>query len=206
MTRKEKEAKKVRNVRNENILKSRKGNRKKKQDAKAAKPSKYVGKRHSLKGLKWVEHTTERPSFPKTDKKKLRAAQIAGFAYENKVGEYLLARYGEDRVLHGPWLRYEDERGVGWAQPDYVVLPDGDDAPLLIIEVKLSYTKTAAERKLKSIYKPLCERVWPNENGYRVVQACKNLIPDMPRDFVIKNIGDAYDDCYYRIWHYRPIV
>lgn len=184
---------------------SRKRNRRTQQDKKSGKG--YTPKRTSLKGLEWVEHATGRPSFPASVKKAMRANQIAGLVYERKLGEYLEDRYGEDRVLHGPWLRYKDDRGIGYAQPDFVILPEDDGGVLIIVEAKLSYTKTSAERKLKYIYEPLVKEVWPWASEYKLVQACKNLREWTPRELVFRDIGEAFTHPErYKVLHWRPIL
>lgn len=95
--------------------------------------------------------------------------------YEYRVVKLLRALYGEDQVLHGPWIEYEDSRGKGWCQPDAIILPPSEDKPLVIIECKLT-AKGAAEEKLKNIYCPVIERIFqiPAER-IKLVQVCKNL-------------------------------
>tara|TARA_Y100001963_G_scaffold93879_1_gene129360 strand:- start:1004 stop:1357 length:354 start_codon:yes stop_codon:yes gene_type:complete len=91
------------------------------------------------------------------------------------------ALYG-DKVLHGPWYHFEDKRGLGWCQPDIIILPDGDRKFLLVLECKLKATKKAWVQ-LNYLYRPILERLYPQVE-IRLVQVVKNLNKDLKLDLV----------------------
>ena len=162
--------------------------------------------RRAVDGLRWAR-VADAPPFMAAPKKLRKQSQQAGLVYEAKVAEYLRLRYGEERIIHGPWLEYQDEWGHGWAQPDILILPDGAEKPLVICECKLTFTKRAAESKLRSTYLPLVREVYPGLD-YRTVQACKNLSRSaIGQRTVITNIGDVYHAPHkegYLVWNWIP--
>lgn len=102
-----------------------------------------------------------------------RAANRAGLVYEARVAQQLTRRYLPQQtsiqLLLNPWIRYADENGSFWAQPDaLIVRPDRVD----IIETKLSHT-TRAWFQLRKIYEPLVRALFP-ERPIRLVEIVKN--------------------------------
>lgn len=131
-----------------------------------------------------------------------------GKAYERRLGRHL-KRLTETKssvlsggtILDGPWIKFTDENGFGWAQPDFII----DCAPLLwIIEAKLSHTPDA-EEQLTKLYSPLCHEIWP-DHGQILVEACHNLgigrdgrLP--PKVKTLTNILETAPRTVY-LWHY----
>lgn len=93
-------------------------------------------------GLKFVE-ACKPPPFS-TGAKKLKGSAAKGIAYEKKVNK-ALKKWVEEGAIEGelwlgPWIRFEDENGIGLAQPDAVVRQTDR---VLIFESKLKQTKSA---------------------------------------------------------------
>lgn len=106
--------------------------------------------------------------FPKR-KRIGRGAKAAGLRYEKCVGEEL-ARRGLT-VVRGPWIKFHDINGQGFAQPDFII--QDSETHWAILEVKLSQTKTAFEQ-LFSLYLPLLTFLHPGVK-FVPLQVCKNL-------------------------------
>lgn len=100
-----------------------------------------------------------------------RGVKAIGIGYERKIARYLKALLG-GRAVHNPWYRFVDADGEGWCCPDIVVLPK-DSEPLVIVECKLTATKTC-EPKAKGLYLPVVQHLYP-EQPIRLIQVCKNL-------------------------------
>lgn len=68
-----------------------------------------------------------------------------------------------------PWLAYRDRNGVGYAQPDLVLVQEGK---ALLMECKLSQTDQAKEQML-DLYAPLLTQLL----GVTILclQVCRNL-------------------------------
>ena len=115
-------------------------------------------------------------------------------------------RYGEERVLHNPWINFGDRYGRRWAQPDIILMPE-EFEPLIIIECKLTYTKRDAEKQLRELYYPLARNIWGvNSKDCKLVQACKNLTRHTDRRRLVHDIRDVMDyqsRRNYQIWNWR---
>jgi len=153
--------------------------------------------RTRIAGLREARLLDVRPPF--IPQRNVRGSRRAGLVYEAQVAKALTARLGSDRVIHGPWIEYEDNRGRGWCQPDLIVLPSDDD-PLIIGECKLTATQ-AAERKLRWIYLPCVEMIWPGHE-YRLVQICRSLSRDFD-DLLIEDLNDTRNGPDFATWRFR---
>ncbi len=71
----------------------------------------------------------------------------------------------------GPWIRFEDINGLGFAQPDFLIF---DDDLLWILEAKLTDCPEARDQLL-GLYAPLCHHLWPKLVQIPVV-VTKNLV------------------------------
>ena len=136
-------------------------------------------RRNIIRGLRWAKALDERPGFISSPR--IKGIQRAGLIYENRIANYMKALYG-DKVLHGPWYHFEDKRGLGWCQPDIIILPNGDRKFLLVLECKLKATKKAWVQ-LNYLYRPILERLYPQVE-IRLVQVVKNLNKDLKLDLV----------------------
>ena len=127
-------------------------------------------KRNIIRGLRWAKALDRQPNFLSSPK--IRGIQRAGLIYENRIANYLQAIYGKD-VIHGQWYAFEDRRGLGWCQPDIIILPNRNRKYILVIECKLKATKKAWVQ-LNYLYRPVMERLYPQVE-IRLVQVVKNL-------------------------------
>ena len=76
----------------------------------------------------------------------------------------------------------EDRRGLGWCQPDIIILPNRNRKFLLVIECKLKATRKAWVQ-LNYLYRPILERLYP-QIEVRLVQVVKNLNKNLKLDLV----------------------
>jgi len=143
-------------------------------------------RRNVIRGLRWVKALDDRPRFISSPR--IRGVQRAGLIYENRIANYMKALYG-DKVLHGQWYEFEDRRGLGWCQPDIIVLPDKDRKFILVLECKLKATKKAWVQ-LNYMYRPVLERIYP-QTEIRLVQVVKNLNKELKLDLI-----DTVDDLF----------
>ncbi len=143
-------------------------------------------RRNVIRGLRWVKALDDRPRFISSPR--IKGIQRAGLIYENRIANYMKALYG-DKVLHGQWYEFEDRRGLGWCQPDIIVLPDKDRKFILVLECKLKATKKAWVQ-LNYMYRPVLERIYP-QTEIRLVQVVKNLNKELKLDLV-----DKLDDLF----------
>ena len=139
-----------------------------------------------IRGLRWVKALDDRPRFISSPR--IKGIQRAGLIYENRIANYMKALYG-DKVLHGQWYEFEDRRGLGWCQPDIIVLPDKDRKFILVLECKLKATKKAWVQ-LNYMYRPVLERIYP-QTEIRLVQVVKNLNKELKLDLI-----DTVDDLF----------
>ena len=136
-------------------------------------------RRNIIRGLRWAKALDERPRFISSPR--IKGIQRAGLIYENRIANYMKALYG-DKVLHGQWYHFEDRRGLGWCQPDIIILPNRNRKFILVIECKLKATRKAWVQ-LNYLYRPILERLYPQVE-VRLVQVVKNLNKDLKVDLV----------------------
>jgi len=143
-------------------------------------------KRNIIRGLRWAKALDGQPNFLTSPK--IRGIQRAGLIYENRIANYLQAIYGKD-VIHGQWYAFEDRRGLGWCQPDIIILPSRNRKYILVIECKLKATKKAWVQ-LNYLYRPIMERLYPQVD-IRLVQVVKNLNKDLELQ-MLDNVDDMF--------------
>ena len=136
-------------------------------------------RRNIIRGLRWAKALDERPGFISSPR--IKGIQRAGLIYENRIANYMKALYG-DKVLHGQWYHFEDRRGLGWCQPDIIILPNLSRKYILVIECKLKATRKAWVQ-LNYLYRPILERLYPQVE-IRLVQVVKNLNKNLKLDLV----------------------
>ena len=143
-------------------------------------------RRNIIRGLRWAKALDRQPNFLSSPK--IRGIRRAGLIYENRIANYLKAIYGKD-VLHGQWYAFEDRRGLGWCQPDIILLPNRDRKYILVIECTLTATKKAWVQ-LNYLYRPILERIYPQVE-IRMVQVVKNLDKNLKLDLV-ETLDDVF--------------
>lgn len=166
-----------------------------------------------VRDLKWAKLRLDKPPMELSGH---TAAQRAGHVYEEKCANYLRARFGEDRILHNPWIEFCDRHGRRWAQPDIVLLPPEEEdkkynwlsPPVVILECKLTYTRRAAESQLRNLYYPLVQKIWGfAKQDHKLVQVCKNLTNKTDRSKLVHDLVEVIDRenrRMYEIWSWRP--
>lgn len=127
-----------------------------------------------------------RPPHP-TPRPKSGSPQWAGLQYERKFGEYLTAVWG-DEVRLGPWFRYVEAGKARYCQPDALVVPADPERPIIILEVKLTYTPIKAARKMRNLYQPVVEATW--QRPTILVQVCKFLNPRARCLKILTGVGE----------------
>ena len=143
-------------------------------------------KRNIIRGLRWAKALDRQPNFLSSPK--IRGIRRAGLIYENRIANYLQAIYGKD-VIHGQWYAFEDRRGLGWCQPDIIILPNRNRKYILVIECKLKATKKAWVQ-LNYLYRPILERLYPQVD-IRLVQVVRNLNKDLELQ-MLDNVDDMF--------------
>ena len=136
-------------------------------------------RRNIIRGLRWAKALDERPGFISSPR--IKGIQRAGLIYENRIANYMKALYG-DKALHGQWYHFEDRRGLGWCQPDIIILPNRSRKFILVIECKLKATRKAWVQ-LNYLYRPILERLYPQVE-IRLVQVVKNLNKNLKLDLI----------------------
>lgn len=140
-----------------------------------------------IERLEFAEYSTS--PWPKK-RRRGRGARAAGLRYESNLSKEL-ARRGVD-YAHGPWIKFLDQNGKGFAQPDFVVY----DTPSrwIILESKLAQTPEAFEQ-LNYLYVPLLSYMHP-EVELVPVQVCK----------ILRTGGDIIEDLNSArsgaVWHW----
>lgn len=126
-------------------------------------------RRKSIKGLKWAKLLDAQPTFV-PDNGVYTKVQRAGLLYEKKVGDYLEALYGK-YLLKGPWFEFEDSRGKGYCQPDFILKLKKE---VVIIECKLT-ARNSAEGKLRNVYQVVVKEALSTSLPIKMIQICKSL-------------------------------
>ena len=132
-----------------------------------------------IRNLRFVKVLRERPEcIPRS---RPRGVKAKGVRYEDalaKLPEFALA-------LHGVWLEFDDARGHGFAQADFVFSREG---AFVIAEAKLTWTPTAYVQ-LRKLYFPLFAKfiAWLPCG----VVVCQNLTRDTPKADVCGSLREA---------------
>jgi len=127
-----------------------------------------MAKPRKVAGLRWAEWTSC-PPFAAAPRRRT-GPQKAGLAFQRNATR-ALAHLGT--ALHaGPWIRFEDRNGPGFAQPDILL---AGTSTFLVLECKLKFTPSAI-LQLDALYRPLLEALVPSTPIRRAV-LCKYLTP-----------------------------
>ena len=154
-------------------------------------------RRNVIRGLRWAKALEDKPRFISSPR--IKGIQRAGLIYENRIATYIKALYG-DSVLHGQWYEFEDRRGLGWCQPDILILPNEDRKFLLVIECRLKATRKAWVQ-LNYLYRPILEKIYPQVE-LRMVQVVKNLDKNLKLDLV-ETLDDVF--CQEKKFEYSTL-
>lgn len=126
---------------------------------------------HKVKGLRKVELIDESQPVPFGNGRAqaLTGSRAQGKAYERKIAKLLKAKLGAS-VFYNRWIKYIDQSGIRFCQPDlWVELPN----TLLLLECKLTQT-SRADGQMRELYVPVLSRLYPGKKIY-CIQVCKNL-------------------------------
>ncbi len=115
-----------------------------------------------VKGLKWARLDDVGPGFSAS---RARGAKRAGLKYEKD-----LAKAFGPKAAHGRWIKFEDQNGIGFAQPD-ILYPNGKE--LFIVESKYTWVPEA-HTQIALLYQPLLECIYADAKIFGIV-ACKVL-------------------------------
>jgi hypothetical protein len=109
----------------------------------------------------------EKPAFDKEVRRRGRRA--LGVKYEKQAQEYLQLHLGE-KYVPSPWLRYRNDRGWNWCQPDGLIL---DVAQLRVVVIEIKYSHTAnAWWQVEQLYKPVLRALFKEQGQWRF-DACE---------------------------------
>lgn len=117
-----------------------------------------------INSLVKAELVPEGPPFPTN--LRARGAAARGLAYQRHVVRTIQEQLDDRGTIHeGPWIRYHEQNGTYWCQPDIVVETANRS---VIIEVKLSLRRLGtALKQLNGLYRPCVEFIFG-----RPVTAC----------------------------------
>lgn len=115
--------------------------------------------------LRSVEILSARPKVIPASRN-LSGSRAAGKAYEKKFGRELSRRYKDVHV--GKWLKFQDLRGMGLAQPDFYIPTQN---MVVLFECKLSERLEAWDQL--DFYGTLLEHLY--ERPVARIQVCKHL-------------------------------
>lgn len=153
-------------------------------------------RRQKITGLKSARFLKERPHYiPEGGSTK--PAQKAGLRYEDRVAKFLAAVADDYEVKHGAWIEYEDRYGFGVCQPDIILV--NHTAPLVIVECKLTATKSAF-KQLRDLYLPCVAEIYKmDRKDIRLVQICRNLTKRFVNEFMIDDVDEIFDGDAWQI-------
>lgn len=102
-----------------------------------------------VRGLQEVE-LCDRPAAFGAKPGRAKGAKALGLRFQKVVEKALPA------ALHGQWIRFRDNNGLGHAQPDILfATPEG----LCLVECKLTDT-AEADSQMTHLYRPLLSALW----------------------------------------------
>lgn len=99
------------------------------------------------------------------------SAIVKGLAFERKWGKILRQNFeGMGELYAGAWIRFEDEDGIGWAQPDFFLV---ESDRVVVWECKLTQCDIGWEQ-LHYLYAPLLIKLY--EKPVVCMQVCKYMV------------------------------
>lgn len=132
-----------------------------------------------VQDLRFVRLLRERPSC--IPQGRPRGAKATGVRYEDALAKLP----GFVGASHGVWLEFDDAKGHGFAQVDFLFR--GLGVPV-VAEAKLTWTP-AAYVQLRKLYFPLLQRLyWRQVVG---IVVCQNLTRETPHRDVCGSLAEA---------------
>jgi len=131
--------------------------------------------------------------------------QKEGLRYEKSLERHLRAS-GALLYAH-PWIEFEDARGHGYAQPDFIVAPAGTREAggaartRFLLEAKRS-ASGAAEVQLRDLYLPLVEALLPG--SWVLVQVALNAVGKPTALLELAQVLSLVPSPTVHLWHWRP--
>lgn len=155
----------------------------------------------TIDGLKWAYWSKKSPHHTS---RKLTGAAAKGQTYERKfrkeLNSILDADEWQGHFLHTEkWIRFEDDNGLGWAQPDFtIVVPEA----ILILDTKLTHTPSTYQQ-IGELYSPLLSHMI-DDRPQVWVEVCHNLgsVNGESPNF-IESLSDVFEsdrDLYIMHW------
>jgi hypothetical protein len=140
------------------------------------------------------------PAFAVNKKRKGKRGQ--GIRYEQMVHKHFVETY--PLYLESPWLRYADEQGWHWCQPDAVYI-DVMRGVLTIVEVKYQHT-IEAWWQLVDLYMPVLEVAFPKKLWkYQLLEVVRWYNPDIRWPQQPKLIAKPFEGNYvYGVHIWKP--
>lgn len=142
---------------------------------KRTRPRNGSSKKRRIKGE--LIHAKQIPRPPFTKNNKLKGLPAAGLRFQTKVDKYLSARMG-DEFYPSPWYRFTDSNGTGMCSPDFLIIPEELDLPIVVGECKLTVTPNA-RKELENLYLPIVRFLYPG----RIVRGAQ-VASNMRHDWV----------------------
>lgn len=122
----------------------------------------------AAENVRSVVLSSHAPSFARKGSR--TGAKGAGLRYEAKVQRTLLTDYFSE-YLPSPWLRFVDDHGMRWCQPDGLII-DMKLGRVTIVEVKTSHTGEAWW-KLHRLYLPVVRKLLGPDFEYRCLEVVR---------------------------------
>ena len=125
--------------------------------------------KREVRGLRWARALRGRPSCIPVGR--ARGIKALGVRYERELAKELR------EAKRGVWFEFEDSKGHGFCQVDFLMAWGPKPPRPLVIEVKHTWTKEARE-ELERLYLPI---VWLASGREPLgVVICKRLVPEAP--------------------------
>jgi len=154
-----------------------------------------------LESLIWTDLWTGKPPFGGA-KKAATTAQQEGLTFQKKafkcLKEAISRGYLQGELFVEPWFEFEDANGPGFAQPDAYILPEDDEAPIILIECKLTQV-SKGWAQMKQLYAPLLAQYYNRPILH--VQAAKKL-SNVNRVAMVKPWALPLDETKPMLWHF----
>ncbi len=95
---------------------------------------------------------------PFPTRRRVKGSAARGLAFQRKVHADLTEMFDTLELFDGPWIKYLDDSGSHWCQPDSLVIAEDR---VLIVEAKLSLRRwKTALAQLQRLYRPAVEHIF----------------------------------------------
>ena len=116
----------------------------------------------------WASPTETAPEFALHRPRRTGARRL-GQKYESRAQAHFQSQYGE-RYLANPWIKYQNETGLRWCQPDGLLF-DIVNGRIVIVEIKYNHTSDAWWQ-LRHLYVPIVQVLF-SDFEIRICEVCK---------------------------------